>query len=422
MSARLVISSERLGAILYYVHLRASGSGASVRDGRKWGRFTYSAIPGLRCGVWSVSHAVRRGVELGLIKVKRDQYPGGRLYALEYNRLAVMILDAGMQIPDWIQKPLAVLNPAGVQQDIFVHADIEAAVKRAEADISPPVSGVDTTRLTPVKTTESATRFSQSRPCENLVALTSSRKTDKREDQKTPAAASPPAENGGGFGLIKNLSEAARTLKELTGNADVSTFDSLASDMAASGSTILGDDIKAVYDRYKLDVDDMVAYLTAVLGQELRGGGPRRALEAFRAMATRRDRGPNKAISGRGVPYDGRPDKTHSRFFGLARVVDGPGPTRPEPDSPLREAEPEAGRIWNDVLVELAEQVTRPSFDTWLKDSRGVFTVDGGLVVEARDTFTAEMLAVRMGEMAADSLKRVSAGAISDVKFVTPVG
>ena len=122
------------------------------------------------------------------------------------------------------------------------------------------------------------------------------------------------------------------------------------------------------------------------------------------------------------MPYDGRPDKTHSRFFGLARVVDGPGPTRPEPDSPLREAEPEAGRIWNDVLVELAERVTRPSFDTWLKDSRGVFTVDGGLVVEARDTFTAEMLAVRMGEMAADSLKRVSAGAISDVKFVTPVG
>ena len=139
-------------------------------------------------------------------------------------------------------------------------------------------------------------------------------------------------------------------------------------------------------------------------------------------MATRRDRLLNEAGSGNGGKYDSRPDKTHSRFFGLARVVDGPGPTRPEPDSPLREAEPEAGRIWNDVLVELALKVSTPSFDTWLKDSRGVSTVDGGLEVEARDTFTAEMLTVSMGKLIDDSLKRVSAGAISDVKFVTPAG
>ena len=100
--------------------------------------------------------------------------------------LLITARPAGLIWEMWAQKPLAVLNPAGVQQDIFVHADIEAAVKRAEADISPPVSGVDTTRLTPVKTSP------QSRPCENLVALTSSKKTDKREDQKTPAAAAPP--------------------------------------------------------------------------------------------------------------------------------------------------------------------------------------------------------------------------------------
>ncbi|MCI0441359.1 MAG: hypothetical protein L0177_19840 [Chloroflexi bacterium] len=64
-------------------------------------------------------------------------------------------------------------------------------------------------------------------------------------------------------------------------------------------------------------------------------------------------------------------------------------------------------RVWEAVLGELQLQVTRPSFETWLKDTVGVSCDGGELVVGAPNRFVADMLEGRMYSLIAQAVERV---------------
>ena len=67
-----------------------------------------------------------------------------------------------------------------------------------------------------------------------------------------------------------------------------------------------------------------------------------------------------------------------------------------------------ARRLWSAVLGDLEMQVTRPSFDTWLKSTTGVEASEDALVVGAPNTFVAEMLERRMHRLILDAVERVN--------------
>ena len=67
-----------------------------------------------------------------------------------------------------------------------------------------------------------------------------------------------------------------------------------------------------------------------------------------------------------------------------------------------------ARRLWSAVLGDLQMQVTRPSFDTWLKGTSGVAASDDALVVGAPNTFVAEMLERRMHQLILGAVERVN--------------
>ena len=71
----------------------------------------------------------------------------------------------------------------------------------------------------------------------------------------------------------------------------------------------------------------------------------------------------------------------------------------------------EAAQLWADVLDVLREQVTRPSFDTWLQDTEGIALNNvEGLTVSAPDTFRADMLRKRLGRHIEDAVADVRPG------------
>ena len=67
-----------------------------------------------------------------------------------------------------------------------------------------------------------------------------------------------------------------------------------------------------------------------------------------------------------------------------------------------------ARRLWSAVLGDLEMQVTRPSFDTWLKSTTGVDASEDALVVGAPNTFVAEMLERRMHQLILEAVERVN--------------
>jgi chromosomal replication initiator protein len=58
--------------------------------------------------------------------------------------------------------------------------------------------------------------------------------------------------------------------------------------------------------------------------------------------------------------------------------------------------DPAAQRIWNAALGQLQIHVTRPNYDTWLKNTRGLRLEDGQFVIGAPNEFVKEWLATRM--------------------------
>ena len=90
--------------------------------------------------------------------------------------------------------------------------------------------------------------------------------------------------------------------------------------------------------------------------------------------------------------------------------------------SPPVEIDPAAHRIWSAALGDLAMQVTRPSYDTWLKSTHGVAVEGSGLVVGAPNTFMAEMLERRMHRVIVEAVDRVTKGEVTEVRFMVVSG
>ena len=65
-----------------------------------------------------------------------------------------------------------------------------------------------------------------------------------------------------------------------------------------------------------------------------------------------------------------------------------------------------ATEVWDRVLDDLQIQVTRPTFETWLKQTAGVAVSDDAFVVGAPNAFVAEMLEQRMSSLIAQAVER----------------
>jgi hypothetical protein len=76
-------------------------------------------------------------------------------------------------------------------------------------------------------------------------------------------------------------------------------------------------------------------------------------------------------------------------------------PTEPEQPSKSYptwddEIDPDADARWRTVRTSLQSKVTRPSYDTWLANTRGVAYEDGKLVIATPTEWVAEWLNIRM--------------------------
>ena len=87
----------------------------------------------------------------------------------------------------------------------------------------------------------------------------------------------------------------------------------------------------------------------------------------------------------------------------------------PEPESPPRSSRPPpesrdegpAAELWQLALADLRVQVTRPTYETWLKETRGAGLTDEEFIVQAPNAFVAEMLKQRMSSLIAQAVERV---------------
>src|SRR3990170_13411 len=60
-----------------------------------------------------------------------------------------------------------------------------------------------------------------------------------------------------------------------------------------------------------------------------------------------------------------------------------------------------ATRVWDTALGQLQLQVTRPNFDTWLKDTVGLRTENGSFIIGTPSDFVSEWLSAKMGPVIA---------------------
>ena len=67
-------------------------------------------------------------------------------------------------------------------------------------------------------------------------------------------------------------------------------------------------------------------------------------------------------------------------------------------------ADPTAQRIWNTALGQLQLRVTRPNYDTWLKNTEGVRIDAGAFVVGVPSEFIKEWLSTRMRSLVCQAL------------------
>ena len=82
----------------------------------------------------------------------------------------------------------------------------------------------------------------------------------------------------------------------------------------------------------------------------------------------------------------------------------------------MSESVQKAKHIWEAVLGDLQLQVTRPSYETWLKGTVGLAHSDGEFIVGAPDAFVAAMLEGRMYSLISQALGRIVDGKV-DVRF-----
>ena len=97
-------------------------------------------------------------------------------------------------------------------------------------------------------------------------------------------------------------------------------------------------------------------------------------------------------------------------------------PSFKEGIKPLVSSVQKADQTWQAVLGDLQLQVTRPSYETWLRGTVGISSDSGRFVVGTPSTFIAEMLEQRMYSLISDSLEKVT-NAKAEVSFqVMPGG
>ena len=65
-------------------------------------------------------------------------------------------------------------------------------------------------------------------------------------------------------------------------------------------------------------------------------------------------------------------------------------------------------QVWDSVLGTLQLQITRPSYETWLKDTVGIGYRDGEFVIGTPSAFVAEMLEQRMYSLISQAMERVT--------------
>jgi len=70
-------------------------------------------------------------------------------------------------------------------------------------------------------------------------------------------------------------------------------------------------------------------------------------------------------------------------------------------------ADPNAQRIWEAALGQLQIHVTKPNYDTWLKDTVGLSVTDGQLIVGAPTEFVKEWLATRMRSLVSQTVGNI---------------
>lgn len=70
-------------------------------------------------------------------------------------------------------------------------------------------------------------------------------------------------------------------------------------------------------------------------------------------------------------------------------------------------ADPTAQRIWNTALGQLQLHVTRPNYDTWLRDTEGLRVEPGNFVVGVPTEFVKEWLATRMRSLVSQTVGRI---------------
>lgn len=75
-----------------------------------------------------------------------------------------------------------------------------------------------------------------------------------------------------------------------------------------------------------------------------------------------------------------------------------------------------AKNVWEAVLGKLEVQVTRPSYETWLKDTVGIAFDNGSLFVRTPSTFVSEMLEQRMYTLISRALEQVTS-TNADIRF-----
>jgi len=83
--------------------------------------------------------------------------------------------------------------------------------------------------------------------------------------------------------------------------------------------------------------------------------------------------------------------------------------------------DPAARRVWDTALGQLQLQVTRPNYDTWLKDTVGLAADDGSFLVGTPSDFVSEWLSAKMGPVIARTVGRILGHEVS-VRFqvITP--
>ncbi|MCH7786429.1 MAG: chromosomal replication initiator protein DnaA [Chloroflexi bacterium] len=76
----------------------------------------------------------------------------------------------------------------------------------------------------------------------------------------------------------------------------------------------------------------------------------------------------------------------------------------------------QAKQVWEAVLGELQLQVTRPSYETWLKETVGIACNADEFIVGTPNTFVAEMLEQRMYSLISQAMERVTKSSV-EVRF-----